>query len=281
MQFSTGLKIKVSEALSSGAPLIAHAHAMEGYPTDEPLHLLESFQAIAIELAKLSFDPSPLPKLAARSRKVCAEIRESVSQTIEATRRQLVAKCAPMICVITPMEAFDPASLLNDHLIATLDYLRFTAPLVIYVTGAPAKGAKFDVLQRFEIGGHIFADPQLMDHLGENTPETWIAIELSALLDIRGYERAYFMADCREELWFSTGSLRQAFIRHDVIEMTGGDADALIDNLRATVDIIPISATPKRIMRWQEETGIVEVVHAPLRRTGAFESLERRASGKK
>ena len=48
MQFSTGLKIKVAEALASGAPLIAHAHAMEGYPTTNPLHQLPDFKSIAL-----------------------------------------------------------------------------------------------------------------------------------------------------------------------------------------------------------------------------------------
>lgn len=281
MQFSTGLKIKVSEALASGAPLIAHAHATEGYPTREPLHLLGGFKEMALELAKLAFDPSPLPRLAARSRSVCAEIRKSVSKALEATRTQLAAKLARSICVVVPMEAFDPASLLHDHLIAALDYLRFTASLEIYVTGSASKAAKFDILQRFELRSRLFADPRLVEQLGEKTPEFFAPIDLAALLEVRGYERAYLMADCGDELAFATGRLRQALVRHDAIEMAGGDVNALIDLLRPTVDVIVIGSSPTPLLRLEGQAGIAAVVHAPFRRTGPFESFQRRAKKEK
>src|SRR5579859_61883 len=86
MQFSTGLKIKVAEALASGAPLIAHAHAMEGYPTNSPLHQLPDFKSIAWELVKLAFDPAGLPALAAASTRTTQKIQSLVIQTLEQTQ---------------------------------------------------------------------------------------------------------------------------------------------------------------------------------------------------
>ena len=286
MKFSTGLKIKVSEALASGAPLIAHAHAMEGYPSREPLHQLRDFDEMALELVKLAFDPAPLQKLAARSRAVCANIQASVAAALESTREKLVAKTSEMICVVAPMEALDPNSLLHDHFLAALDYLRFVAPVALYVTGAPAKGAKFDFLERFELRRQVFADPALMEALGDEAPDFWSPIALRVLLETRGYRRAYFLADCRDQLCFeqpfmeqlvvATGALRQAVVRCDAIELAGGDAEALIEALRGELDVIVVSAAPWRLQRWQGESGVVAVVEAPFRRTGAFELVYHR-----
>jgi len=281
MQFSTGLKIKVSEALASGAPLVVHAHAMEGYPTHEPLHQLRDFDEMALELVKLAFEPAPLKKLAARSRAVCADIQASVDAALAATRAQLVAKTGEMICVVAPMEALDPASLLHDHLLSALDYLRFIAPVALHVSGAPAKGAKYDFLERFELRRQVFADPALVAALGEATPDFWTPIALSTLLETRGYRRAYFMTDCRAQLCVdpfttATGALRQAVVRCDAIALSGGDADALIETLREEADVIVVSAAPWRIQRWQAESGVTAVVEAPFRRTGDFEFVYHR-----
>lgn len=281
MRFSTGLKIKVSEALASGAPVVAHAHAMDGYPTSEPLHQLHSFRDLALELVKLAFDPSPLPKLAARSRKLCVDIQKSVDAAFEATRQRLVAKTSKTICVVAPMEAFDPASLLHDHLLAALDYLRFTAGLTLYVTGAPAKKAKFDALARFDLVERLFADPALVEALGDKAPENLVPIELADLIQIRGFTRAYLMADCRDALWPSTGALRQVYVRHDAIELGGGDAGVLIDALRPHVEVVVVGAAPARIVHWQGEKGVAQVVFAPFKRDGAFESFQRRPKAKK
>jgi len=280
MRFSTGLKIKVSEALASGAPLIAHAHAMEGYPTRERLHLLHDFDELALELVKLAFDPAPLPKLAARSRAVCADIQACVTAALERTREQLVARTGETILVVFPMQALDPACLLHDHFLAALDYLRFVAPLALYVTGAPAK-ASFDFLERFELRRQAFADPELMAALGAEAPDFWTPIALPALLRTRGCRRAYFMADCRDQLLVeqpafgerivSTGALRLAVARCDAIEFAGGDGDGLIEALRGETDVIAVSAAPWRLRRWQGERGVAAVVEAPFRRVGDFE----------
>jgi glycosyltransferase involved in cell wall biosynthesis len=286
MKFSTGLKIKVSEALASGAPLIAHAHAMEGYPTREPLHQLHDFEEMALELVKLAFDRAPLKKLAARSRAVCANIQGSVLASVEATRAGLVAKTRETICVVAPVEALDPASLLHDHLLSTVDYLRFIAPVALHVSGAPVKRMKFDFLARFEMRRQIFADPALMEALGDDAPDFWTPIPLPTLLETRGYTRAYFLADPHdqlrveqplfEEVVVATGGLRQAVVRCDAIELAGGDAEALIQTLRGNVGVIVVSAAPWRLQRWQGESGVQAVVEAPFRRTGEFEVFSHR-----
>ena len=275
MQFSTGLKIKVSEALAAGAPLIAHAHATEGFPTAEPLHRLPSFKAMALELIKLSFGREHLPRLAESSRLACYEIRRGVEQTLEATRQQLLAKQAEMICVIVPMAALDDTTLLHDHLIAATDYLRFVSKIALFVTGEPVKiGRGFQ--QHIGDQIRIYADPVLLARLGESAPDSWLSIGLQDLFETRGFRRAYIMADCEEQLLFGTGNLQRAFVRHDAVELAGGNADELIDLLRANLSVVVLGSDTRRTMRWKSVKGVEEVVQLPYRRTGPFLSLSQR-----
>jgi hypothetical protein len=274
LRFSTGLKIKVSEALSSGAPLLAHEHAMDGYPTRERLHVLPSFAAMAFELVKLSFDRSDLPRLAECSRVVCATVRHSVLHTLEATRQHLTATFASMVCVVVPMAALDESSLLYDHLFAALDYLRFSAPLALFVMGEPATPSGH-LLDTFDQRIRVFADPALMAALGPRAPEGWTAIALHELLELRGYERAYIMADCRAELALGTGRLTRVFIRHDGIEMAGGDADALIEEIRSSTELTVVSGDTHRLMGYRSLYGVAAVEEITFRRYGDFHSLSR------
>jgi Glycosyl transferases group 1 len=280
MQFSTGLKIKVGEALASGAPLMAHAHAMEGYPTREPLHQLPSFKAMGLELAKLAFDRAPLIALAASSDRVCADIQYSVRTAIEATRQQVVARFADMICIVAPMAALDETCLLHDHLLAAMDYLRFTARLALFLTGEPAKPTP-EFLSRFNQNIPVFVEPALLDRLGAKAPPAWTGIELPELLDGRPFRRAYILADCHRALAFGTGRLSRVFVRHDAVELAGGDGDALIDTLRASADVVVLAADTSRLMRWHTQYGIEDVVEVAFRRTGQFVSLDRAAAGRK
>jgi glycosyltransferase involved in cell wall biosynthesis len=277
VEFSTGLKIKVSEALSSGAPVIAHRHAMEGYPAEQPLHLLPDFKSIAKELIKLSFDRGGLAALAASSHAVCVDIRRSVLAALEETRRQAVARGANTLCIVTPMAALDEDNLLYDHLHSVLDHLRFAAPLALYVVGPPATPDP-DLLRRFDERIAVFASPALMDELGAEAPDNWTAIGLAELLEVRGWHSAYFLCDVRAELQPGRGNLRRAFVRHDAIAISGGDADRLIDALRARTTVAILAADTRQLMAWRPQYGVADIVQITFRRNGAFQSLARRAA---
>jgi glycosyltransferase involved in cell wall biosynthesis len=273
IRFSTGLKIKASEALASGAPVVAHAHAMEGYPTVEPLHLLPSFEAMAVELAKLSFDRAPLERLAASSRTTCAKIQASVDAAIEATRLRVLEKLGGRICVIAPMEALDPKSLLHDHFRTAIDYIRFAADIEIFLTG-PAEKPRLDSLRGYDLQHRVFVDADAWESADDLLPDTWTKIDLADLLAVRGYTRAYVMADCYNSLLFGVGALREAFVRSDMIEIAGGDADALINRLRKCMDVVVIGGAPRRVQHWEGVRGVAKVVHAPVMRNERFGRLD-------
>ena len=275
VRFSSGLKIKVCEALASSAPVIAHAHAMEGYPTGDPLHRLPSFEAMALELAKLSlsFDEEPLLQLSTRSQTVCRDIQREVDAAFAATRQRIGEKLATAVCIVAPMAALDPACLLYDHLHAVLDYFRFFARVELFLSGPPAEASQ-ELLRRYDLQHHVFVEPALSKQLGEAAPENWTALELSELLEVRSYERAYLMTDCRQALQAGSGRLRQIFVRHDAVEIAGGDADEMVEELRSAFEIVVVGAAPSRIETWRGAEGVAQVVWAPFQRSEKFTRVE-------
>lgn len=67
MDLSTGLKIKVGEALSYGAPLICHSHAFEGYPVTHDCQILNTFEEVAKFCVMCAFSPSLLKEISEAS----------------------------------------------------------------------------------------------------------------------------------------------------------------------------------------------------------------------
>ena len=63
MAFSSGLKIKVAEALALDLPVLAHAHAFEGYRVHHPAQALPSFEALAHACVELAYAPEGLATL--------------------------------------------------------------------------------------------------------------------------------------------------------------------------------------------------------------------------
>lgn len=65
--FSTGVKIKVIEALAYGKPVVATANAFDGLPACDPFHMLPDMPAVCAALRLLAADPARLALLAQRS----------------------------------------------------------------------------------------------------------------------------------------------------------------------------------------------------------------------
>jgi len=269
---STGLKIKVSEAVASGAPLVALAHATEGYPTQEPLHLLYDFKAMAMALIELAFTRERLTDLAARSHQVWLAIESQVLTAIEQTRQQIIARERRHICVVAPIAALNPASLLYDQLFAALTFIGRTNPTLLFLTG-PAASPNSAIFDHFGSDLRVFAEPALIAALADQTPDTWTPIELTALFENRGFERAYLIADCRKTLAGGTGLLQRAYVRHDAIAIAGGDADALVEFLRPTVPTLLLSADQRSIGKWAGQYGIADSALVPFRQTDPFVSF--------
>jgi len=273
VQFSTGLKIKVAEALASGAPLVAHAHAMEGYPADDPRHAMADFPAIARALVTLAFEPSALSALAAKSVATTQKIQAQVTKALEETRQRVVAASADGIVVVAPLEALDPRDLLHDHLFATLNYLRFAARISLYLVGQAVQ-VDANIVAGFGFGIRVFIAPELATAMGDAAPVHWTALDLAAVLQTRGIGRAYFLCADRQVASIWPGTLRRAFVRYDAVELAGDDPMALIELLRSITSVVVIAATPI----WMADEGVGSVWQVPFRRQSAFASFRTRAS---
>jgi glycosyltransferase involved in cell wall biosynthesis len=84
LAFSTGLKIKVAEALARGMPLVATADAFDGFASADPLHVLPDIEAVCGALVALAADRERLAALAAASGQAAAAAR--VARAIGAAR---------------------------------------------------------------------------------------------------------------------------------------------------------------------------------------------------
>ena len=261
---STGLKIKVSEAFAAGAPLVALAHATEGYPTLEPSHLLPDFAAMAMELIKLAFDREPLEPLARQSHQVWAAIRHQVLVAIEQTRQQIIKRDKDRVCVVAPVAALDPRSVLYDHLFAALQFIRQSNPVSLFLTG-PAAIPNDAIIEHFGRDLRIFADPAVIAALGPRAPGSWSAVALGDLFESRGFQRAYLMADCARSVGGRTGVLKRVYLRHDAVTIAGGDADALVQLLRPLVPVVLMSVDRRAIGRWDGMFGIAGSATVPFR----------------
>ena len=269
---STGLKIKVAEALACGAPLVALAHATEGYPLTDPRHLLPDFRAMAMELIKLAFDRSTLADLAEASHRACVAIEAEAAKTLAETRRQIIAREERHMLVVAPAAALDPRSLLHDHLWSLLNFFKRSNHFMLYLTG-PNTPPHSAIFEHFGVHQRVFAQPQLVAALGDQAPANWTAIELGDLLENRAFERAYFMADARADLHNTTGNLIRAYVRLDAIEIAGGDGPALAEFLRPTVPCILMSCETRGLGNGLPQYGIAATAAVPFRQSDLFVSL--------
>lgn len=83
MTFSTGLKIKVGEALAYGVPLIAHKHAYEGYPVCHEAQAMESLEDIAMAIVSAAHNHQEIDDLREASEKAQQALHSEVSTTLD------------------------------------------------------------------------------------------------------------------------------------------------------------------------------------------------------
>ncbi|MDD2781547.1 glycosyltransferase [Sulfuricurvum sp.] len=83
MTFSTGLKIKVGEALAYGVPLIAHKHAYEGYPIFHDWQAMESLEEIAMAIVHAAYDPAIIEELRKATVDAQSALQSEVIDTID------------------------------------------------------------------------------------------------------------------------------------------------------------------------------------------------------
>jgi glycosyltransferase involved in cell wall biosynthesis len=135
LSVSTGLKIRVGEALSFGRPVLALDHAFEGYTAQHPFHALPGMEALLDAMHRCVADPALLPTLAEASRRAADEVRGQARAALGALGARLSAVPRG---VAMPLPATDAAggALLAAHAAAVA--AGCGAPLVVLPLGDAA-----------------------------------------------------------------------------------------------------------------------------------------------
>ncbi len=185
LAFSTGLKIKVGEALARGKPLISHAHAFEGYVPAHPFHECADFEAMMRAAHRLVRDPSLLEILAQASRHSVAAAEASVAATLRHAG-EMAAALPPCVVVALRFDQAQLGDLVFDHALDVARYAAHCAPVAVHLAGDPAEGDPA-ALRLIAAQGRIVVDPacdtlppMVADILFDGAPERRIG--LAALL---------------------------------------------------------------------------------------------------
>lgn len=158
LAFSTGLKIKVGEALSRGKPLISHAHAFEGYIATHPFHECADFDAMMRAIHRLVRDPTALDALADASRRSVTEAEAGILDTLRDAGRR-AGQLPPSVVVSLRFDQARLGALGFDHLLDSARYAGFRAPVVFHFAG-DAAAADPAALRLLAARGRAVVDPR-------------------------------------------------------------------------------------------------------------------------
>ncbi|HYF06365.1 MAG TPA: glycosyltransferase [Acetobacteraceae bacterium] len=157
LRFSTGLKIKVGEALARGKALIAHAHAFEGYVPTHEFHRCGDFAAMLRAVHRVAREPAALDALEEASRESALRARLRMERAI-AHAGTRARERRRRVLIVADAAALQPDSPLFDHLRDAATVLGAGFPLAIHLLGDPAR-AEPDCLRRIARFGAVSLAP--------------------------------------------------------------------------------------------------------------------------
>jgi hypothetical protein len=164
MEFSTGLKIRIGEALSRAKAVVAHRHCFEGYAPTHPFHTLPSFEAMMQACRDIVRAPQLIDDLELASVESMTRALRSVDRTLEATLagREMIA--AGLVFVLDLSEVWE-GSLALDHVFEAAQYVAHQSPIEFFLDGA---AGQFEPRSLARLGrlGRITVSPEAAAALG-------------------------------------------------------------------------------------------------------------------
>ncbi len=131
MTFSTGLKIKVGEALAYGVPLIAHAHAYEGYPVYHAWQTMESLEAVVEAAVEVAYDYRIIGNLQEASVTSHQALHSEVTKTLDHFISKLKEKCRTALMILPELDVGD-YSLLKHNIEDIIKTLKEEYRIIFY-----------------------------------------------------------------------------------------------------------------------------------------------------
>lgn len=134
MEFSTGLKIKTGEAIAHGKPIIAHAHAFEGYPARHKFHRLKTFEAVAEACIDVSFAPAMLNDMRTASLVARRDLELEVTTALAKTVNILTEKKQPLIIACT-RSICQKGALRHQYFVSNAEYFKALTNAIVFIDG--------------------------------------------------------------------------------------------------------------------------------------------------
>lgn len=137
MDVSTGLKIKVAEAICQKIPVVSHRHAFEGFPVRHPYHELGSFKEIALALIRLSFDGSELKALREATVKSSNDLARIFNDAIVEAGEFVRRRRGSTALLVSPWQVRSPtfSKIISDN----ANYLSYASSVQLLVVGDDGK----------------------------------------------------------------------------------------------------------------------------------------------
>jgi hypothetical protein len=148
MEFSTGLKIKVAEALSQSKAIMSHKHAFEGFPATHKYHQCLDFEELALAMCELAYDASQLSELAAKSISSYKLVNESINVVLENFHSQVVSKKS--VLIILPFDYGKEKKIAHWFAQARIDLFTWNfSGVTLIKLGPPEQARSYDKEIRF------------------------------------------------------------------------------------------------------------------------------------
>lgn len=99
MMFSTGIKIKVAEALAHGKGVVSTVNGFDGFPAIDPMHASSSIEEVCRSLIALSFDKQRCEALIERSRMAAEAAKQSTATALQTLAQMLRGRSRRVVFV--------------------------------------------------------------------------------------------------------------------------------------------------------------------------------------
>jgi hypothetical protein len=194
--FSTGLKIKVGEALCHGKAVVALAHAFEGFPARHPFHTLGTLGEMLRACRRIVNDPRLIDELQSASAEatlaVSRELAEGLAATVAERWRLL-----PGICIVVGAAELHGGSLVLDHVREVAQYVGHLSRIIVFVAGGAAS-PDLAALRAVAEDATLVLTPELAAALGREACEALspAAVHVRTLRDL--------LREPHEAFWFAS-----------------------------------------------------------------------------
>ena len=100
MMFSTGIKIKVGEALGFGKGVVSTANGFDGFPAIDPMHTLANVTEVCRALIQLAFDSHRRKELITRSRLAARLAQQSTALAFQSLAKRIRNRARRSVFVV-------------------------------------------------------------------------------------------------------------------------------------------------------------------------------------